>query len=163
MFSIAVIFTCVILTIFIRFIFHVRKQYNFWNEKGVPSTKPIFFFGHLKDFIFGKRHLAFILDDAYKAFPDARYVGIYDILKPNLIIKDPELVGNILIKDFSHFHDRVPASSNSHRLNHHIARLPGKSWNLIRSKLNPTFSTIKLKSMFDLMESFSDTLDSYVK
>lgn len=35
-----------------------------------------------------------------------RYHGIHQFNQPNLIVKDPELLKNILIKDFDHFSDR---------------------------------------------------------
>lgn len=163
MFTVTEIIVFIISLIFLRLVIFIRKHHNFWKERGVSSPITTFFFGHVKDYILGKRHITVILNDAYKTFPDERYVGFYSIFKPFLIIRDPELIGNILIKDFSHFHDRVPVSTISYRLDHHVAVAGGNNWKLMRNKLNPIFSTIKLKSMFDLMVSFSNTLESFVK
>ncbi|KAF7278759.1 hypothetical protein GWI33_007992 [Rhynchophorus ferrugineus] len=38
---------------------------------------------------------------------DVRYYGIYQFLKPKLIIRDPELIKSVTVKDFDYFTDHV--------------------------------------------------------
>lgn len=59
-----------------------------------------------------------------------RFIGMYGVFQPILLVRDPELVHNILAKDFDHFTDR------------------GDKWKSLRVKLSPTFTSGKLKSMF---------------
>lgn len=47
------------------------------------------------------------LDDTYKEFKGrTKAIGTYAFFVPNLLPIDPELIKNILTKDFNYFHDR---------------------------------------------------------
>lgn len=157
-----VVLIILFVTIIISILF-INNRYKHWQRRGIVGTKPTFFFGHLREFIMGKKNLAFVIDDAYKAFPEERFIGIFEFTKPNLIIKDPELIGDVLVKDFSYFHDRTIDPANTHRLNRHVGRLTGEKWNLVRTKLMPSFSTNKLKSMYSSMEQCCNILDSHLR
>ncbi|XP_011706912.1 PREDICTED: cytochrome P450 9e2-like [Wasmannia auropunctata] len=39
----------------------------------------------------------------YNYFPDAKYVGLVELFKPALFVRDPELIKDIVVKDFEHF------------------------------------------------------------
>jgi hypothetical protein len=41
----------------------------------------------------------------YKRFKNEKLVGMFQVTTPNILIRDPQLVEEILIKNFSHFHD----------------------------------------------------------
>jgi len=47
------------------------------------------------------------LKQIYEEHSDKPYVGIFSFDKPILLIRDAELVKNILVKDFQYFIDRV--------------------------------------------------------
>jgi len=44
--------------------------------------------------------------DVYKKTPNEKIVGCYMLQRPILLVRDMEIVKNILVKDFSNFHDR---------------------------------------------------------
>lgn len=71
---------------------------------------------------------------------------LYFLFRPALILCDASLIRNVLSKDFNSFHDR----GFYHNPSDPVAALfmqPGQDWKSIRSKLTPTFTTGKLKSM----------------
>jgi hypothetical protein len=39
----------------------------------------------------------------YDAFPEERFVGLYEGMKPMILIRDLELIKHVMVKDFSHF------------------------------------------------------------
>lgn len=69
--------------------------------------EPSFPFGNLKG-LGTKSHPAQVFQSLYIKLKDSgsKFVGIYSFLQPMPLIIDPELIKQILIKDFSNFDDR---------------------------------------------------------
>jgi cytochrome P450 len=90
----------------------------------------------------------------YNEHSDKPYVGIFSFDKPSLLIRDLELVKNILVKDFQNFMDRIfsfeekvePIFCNN------LLALKGKLWRHLRTKLTPVFTSRKMKMMFYLVD-----------
>ncbi|KAK7602693.1 hypothetical protein V9T40_006667 [Parthenolecanium corni] len=141
----------------------LRKLFNYWRKNGVPSTSPWTILGDLwPTFVEGKI-IAFVYNDIYKAFPNEKFVGIYDLIYPNLIVRDPELIGSILVKDFAHFQDRVTVQKRTSRLDYHLITLCGEQWKSVRTKIVPTFSPNKLKGMLPMIEYCAQAFDSQLR
>jgi cytochrome P450 family 6 len=95
------------------------------------------------------------LQRIYNEHSDKPYVGIISFDKPGLLIRDPELVKKILVKDFQTFMDRIalfegkldPLFGNS------MPMLKGQIWHHLRTKLTPVFTSSKMKMMFYLVDS----------
>lgn len=69
---------------------------------------------------------------------------------PTFVVKDPELIHQIMVKDFSHFYDRgFPMIKRDVLFSENLFNLRGQSWRSLRNKLTPTFSSGKIKHMFD--------------
>lgn len=100
--------TLILITIFIAvcvFIYlNLREKHKYFENRGVVGPKPEFFFGNLRDVFFKKRHISSCIDDIYKTYKDKeQLVGFFNVTTPYLLIIDPELVKQIVIKDFKHF------------------------------------------------------------
>ncbi len=156
-------FVLFLLPFFFAFFLYDRKKHNFWQNLGVPSLPPYILLGNLKNFIFGKKSFSQTCNDVYKSFPDQRFVGIYEFYRPRLLIRDPELVNQMLVTDFGYFMDRMLEPKRKSRLSYHLLTLTGQKWKAVRSKLAPTFSSNKLKLMYDLIYGCTELLDSHVK
>lgn len=84
----------------------VKKRYSFWTDRGFISPPSSFPFGSLKGV--GRKHNAAEgIDIVYKQFKGkTTAVGAFIFFKPTIIPIDPELFKNILVRDFTSFHDR---------------------------------------------------------
>lgn len=137
---------------------YLTWTYNYWKDRNVPFAKPVLFFGSLPGIISGKAHADMILD-IYKQFKGERYCGLFQFRQPTLMVRDPELIERILIKDFSHFEDRpLPLDPENEPLTVNLVNLKGKQWRNLRHKLTPTFTSGKLKGMFQQMCNCGDNL-----
>lgn len=58
------------------------------------------------DVMLGRKSPTDIALNQYKAMVGEKVYGTYTMGRPNLIIRDPELVKSVLVKDFHHFVDR---------------------------------------------------------
>lgn len=139
-----------------------RRNFNYWQRyPQIPSVKGKIFSGSVKDIVTFKTNFGFQLQ---KIAEDSRYeneavVGIYGLYKPALLIREPELLKAIFIKDFDLFRNRSCEAGRhdiSGTLNLFLARYP--YWREMRSKLAPVFSSRKLKYMYPLMEKVGENL-----
>lgn len=158
------LFVFLIVFLLVLVLFYVRQRQKFWQNRGIVSTTPNLLFGDISDSVWGKKQISFVFEDIYKQYPNERFVGFYEFFKPNLLIRDPQLIESMLVKDFSAFTDRVWIdSSGNNRLAKHLVLMRGKQWKDMRTKLITTFSTNKLKFMLPLMDSCAKIMDSLVK
>ncbi|XP_004523264.1 cytochrome P450 6d3 [Ceratitis capitata] len=131
----------------------IRRQYTYWERHGVVCDKAEIPFGSLKDTALGKKDTGFVFHDIYNRFK-SRYVGVYLLFKPALLIRDVELARSIEVKDFSSFHDR----GTDTLISKNLFSLRGAAWKSLRTKLTPLFSTGKLKAMLPTVNDIGDKL-----
>lgn len=86
----------------------LKHTKNYWKRNNVPYISSSLIWGNVKKIILMEQNLAsefskFYYDDKTK---DEPYVGIHIFHKPILLVKDPELIKTILVKDFNLFSDR---------------------------------------------------------
>jgi cytochrome P450 family 6 len=156
----------VIIAFFCGLYFHFIRNFNFWKKLGVPYVKPTPFVGNLKDCVLQKTTIGEQLQRIYDEHSDKSYVGIFSFDKPSLLIRDLELVKNILVKDFQNFVDR--AFSFEDKFDPLLAKitslLKGQLWRHLRTNLTPVFTSRKMKMMFYLVDTCGKELaDCLVK
>ena len=144
---------------------YLLNQYlfSYWTRHGFKQLDPKFFFGDAKPLITLKRFMGEFLQDLYQKNKDSRLVGIYVFYIPSLLVTDPKLVQDILIKDFNSFHDReMPVDEKNDPFSAHLFNLPGQKWRDLRAKLSPTFTSGKLKGMLPIMKDCGKVLENYL-
>jgi len=153
--SLTFYFTSVITAIFIGLYFYATQNFKFWHKLGVPYVKPTPFFGNLKECALQKTTIGEQLQRIYNEHSDKPYVGIFSFDKPSLLVRDLELVKNILVKDFQNFVDRIFSVEERFDplLGNILAMLKGKLWRHIRTNLTPVFTSRKMKMMFYLVDT----------
>jgi cytochrome P450 family 6 len=96
-----------------------------------------------------RKQFGYIFTDIYKKLEGHKYGGMYIFTDPRLVFLDPDLIKDILVKDFSTFHDRgLYMNEEIEPLTGHLFILPGNKWRNLRIKLTPTFTSGKMKMMF---------------
>ncbi|KMQ86496.1 cytochrome p450 9e2-like protein [Lasius niger] len=100
----------------------------------------------------------------YNYFPDAKYYGTTDLGTPAVFVRDPELIKDVLVKEFDHFHDH--RSFVDEKLDpifgKNIFSLRGDRWREMRNTLSPSFTASKMKIMFDLISKCSSDFVNYL-
>jgi cytochrome P450 family 6 len=145
----------IIAALFIGLYFYVTRNFNFWQKLGIPYVKPAPFVGNLKDCVLLKTSIAEQLQRIYRENSDKPYVGMFSFDKPSLLIRDLELVKNILVKDFQNFIDHVFTADEKIDpiFGNNLAVLKGQLWRHIRTNLTPGFTSGKTKMMFCLVDT----------
>ena len=141
--------------IFLGLYFYATRNFNFWQKLGVPYVIPTPFAGNLKECVLLKATIGQQLQRIYNEQSDKPYVGIFSFDKPSLLIRDVELVKNILVKDFQNFVDRVFSVEDKldPLFGNNLAVLRGQIWRQLRTNLTPVFTSRKMKVMFYLVDT----------
>lgn len=82
-----------------------------------------------------------------------RVVGIFDFTEPTILLRDPELVKKLVVKDFDSFQDHQSfVDENSDKLfGNSLLMMKGEKWRDMRATLSPAFTGSKMRSMFALV------------
>lgn len=83
-----------------------------------------------------------------------RYCGAYHFLTPVLILRDPDLIKQIAVKDFDHFlnHPSFLPDDVDPLWSRNLLALKDQKWRDMRSTLSPAFTSSKMKFMFSLID-----------
>ncbi|KAH8263585.1 hypothetical protein KR044_011083, partial [Drosophila immigrans] len=156
-------FAVIVLSLLLTFVLnYLRNCYTYWEQHGIPQLRPHFLFGHF--FKLNAVHNNDLLQETYDAFKGkCKVAGTYIYTRPIAVVTDLDLTKNILIKDFNNFVDRSdhPAPETVHRnpLQGHLFNLHGEQWRALRAKLSPTFTSGKIKYMFNTITDVSQQLE----
>nr|CAD7458006.1 unnamed protein product [Timema tahoe] len=147
--------TTVILIIYWKLI----VLYSYWSSKGVPNPKPKFFYGNTKEFMLKQTTQAENYQKLYNDLEGHPFGGVYQGTHPFLILRDPETIRLFMSKDFNHFTDRGFAADEKRApLSGHLFNLGGQRWKSLRVKLTPTFTSGKIKMMFNIMAECAERM-----
>ncbi|XP_055640724.1 probable cytochrome P450 9f2 [Toxorhynchites rutilus septentrionalis] len=143
----------------ILLIYHyVAKKYEYFLAKPVPCIKPTFGFGSTAPMILRNMDICSLVSKLYNAYPDASVAGFYDLMKPIYMLRDPEVIKKVAVKDFDYFMDHTPTMTNSNPddnveslFGNSLFALRGQKWRDMRATLSPAFTGSKMRHMFELV------------
>lgn len=141
-----------ILTVLTLIIVYIKTSLNYWKRHNAHSINTP---------IFNLNRANLCNDEDYKYFKKIgeKVYGIYINLTPLLILIDPNVIKNVMVKDFHAFSGRgTQYDPKEDPLSHHLLFMQGKVWKNMRVKLTPVFSSGKIKSMFDVVLRCSNIL-----
>jgi cytochrome P450 family 6 len=148
---------------------YFKITYTYWEKRGVATVKPTVPFGNFAASIISGVNPAFEMIDLYNAFKGQKIGGLYKLSGPSLLLLDPEIIKDVLVKDFDHFFSRGRVFDDEFEpLDGHLFSLSGTKWRNLRVKLTPIFTSKKMKMMFgavlecgrDLQESLQKSANS---
>uniref|UniRef100_A0A3B4H0L9 unspecific monooxygenase n=1 Tax=Pundamilia nyererei TaxID=303518 RepID=A0A3B4H0L9_9CICH len=132
--------------------------YGTFKRLGVPGPSPIPFFGTMLAYRKGFFNFD---EECHKKY--GKMWGIFDGRQPVLCITDPAMIKTILIKEcYSFFTNRRNFRLNG-PLYDAVTVAEDDQWRRIRSVLSPSFTSGRLKEMFDIMKQHSAVLISSMK
>lgn len=72
-------------------------------------------------------------------------MGIYKIFTPTLLVRDPELIKLIILKEFSNFYNNTITLDEADPIaGRNPFVLNGDKWKSVRNQLTPLFTTAKV-------------------
>ncbi|KAK5640030.1 hypothetical protein RI129_010841 [Pyrocoelia pectoralis] len=141
-----VLIIIIIILLFLVALFMLPSLYWYW--KGVDTVSPITYLAN----IFKKEPLCLILQHFYNTLKGRgkKFGGYYFLGRPIFVPTDLDLIKKMLNNDFDHFSDHIGyVDAEKNPLSLHVFNTRGCHWKKIRSKLTPSFTSVKCRTMFD--------------
>ncbi|XP_029942821.1 thromboxane-A synthase-like [Salarias fasciatus] len=127
--------------------------FSILSRCGIKHPKPIPFYGNL--FMF-RNGFYKPLNELTKTH--GRVCGYYLARRPVVVVADPDMLRQIMVRDFSSFPNRMTARFATKPMSDCLLMLKNEHWKRVRSILTPTFSSAKMKEMVPLINTAADAL-----
>jgi cytochrome P450 len=141
----------------VSYLLILKSRYEYFVRRNIPGPPPRFFFGHYLTLWNVSSYCRQIQEWTRQFGP---IYGIFEGTRPMYVVSDIDFLQEIFIKQFSMFHSR--------RTNFFLDILKSKGENLFsahanqwrrqRHVINPTFTTLKLKTMTPLMSKCIESM-----
>ncbi|CAG9827990.1 unnamed protein product [Diabrotica balteata] len=145
---------CLLTTITFLLYLLGKKKFSYWKDRNVEYIEPLFFFGNFKEVIKRNIHMTELMDDIYQRVKSKgkKYGGAYAFFTPQFIPVDLDLIKCIMQKDFWNFPNHgLIFNEEADPISAHLFNLEDDKWKDMRAKLTPTFTSGKMKMMFQTM------------
>lgn len=139
------------------------RTFNYWKTKGIKCDKPVPFFGYFATHVFAKESTSQVLENMYWKYSKEKVVGCYRYSKPELLVRDPDIIKQIFTNEFHCFYSRgflecEPDHNELETLRRNLFVVEGDMWQLLRHGTSPAFTSSKLKGMFPLIVERAERL-----
>lgn len=149
--------------VLLSFYLYMTRNFNYWKNRGVKEIQPVPFFGNITWCLFGKENPSKFLLSAYQKGEGEKMIGIYVLDKPYLVLRSPDLIRDVLVKDFNNFSNKILTGNSTDVFGgNNIFMATNPPWKKIRQKLTPVFTSGKLKNMFSLMLEICEDFDVFM-
>lgn len=151
-----------LMLIFLSVLIFAKHRNSYWTRQGIPQKTPELFFGNARRLILKQLSFGDTFQEIYQHFRSlgVPFGGFYIALKKELMVIDLDMVKQVMIKDFHHFTDRGGfVDEKNDPLTGNLFSLQGTKWKILRGKLTPTFTSGKMKMMFQTLVDTSKNLD----
>lgn len=152
----------IVLIVIVAAYYYVQNAFSYWKNRGFKSFPASFPFGNFAPAFLQKQSFSDVVEKLYHQTTEPCF-GAYAMFSPMLVVRDPEIIRAVLIKDFQYFTDRnVYIDEKKDPLSGHLFSLNGDKWRNMRTKLTPVFTSGKLKAMFATMVDCGMPLVNYM-
>ncbi|XP_066259573.1 probable cytochrome P450 6a13 [Euwallacea similis] len=130
-----------------------KWKHGYWKRKGVTQLEPEFFFGNSRGVLSGNMSIAEAALGYYRKLrkQQVKYGGVYMSYTPNFVPVDPEIIKDIMQKNFDHFNAHFPPTMVTSIFGKSLFHIGGDPWRKTRKQLSPTFTSGKMKMMFETL------------
>lgn len=134
------------------------------KKHGIVHIPPTPFLGNLGPLVRRQCHMEDVIQRVYDLEPEAKYVGMYEFTTPLIIIRDPELIKTIGVKEITNFTNHRPFVDVrvDPMLGEVLFAMQGDRWREHRTMLTSLFTSSKIKSMFVLMSDCAKIFADYL-
>ncbi|XP_018318869.1 probable cytochrome P450 6a13 [Agrilus planipennis] len=141
--------------------FYFKRAYTYWNKYDLYVVPPVIPCGSVGGIINREESFGVTLSKIYRQVKEKgeKHAGLFVLLNPLYMPLDPLIIKNIFIRDFNSFTDHaIYYNEKDDPLSANVLTLEGDDWRRIRTKLTPTFTSGKMRKMFDTIWICSDRL-----
>ncbi|EDS45901.1 cytochrome P450 6B3 [Culex quinquefasciatus] len=142
----------------------LNLHFQHWRRRNVPGPEPSVLTGNLGPTFSQTKHLAELCDEWYHEYPGEPFVGFYKVFTPGVMIRAPDLVKAVLVRDYASFsaNDFPVDAEADPLLIYNPFVVDGDRWRKSRQLLSPLYTASRMRQLFPAMERICDQLVEYV-
>lgn len=147
------------------FLYHfVWEPMNYFKRLGIEHETPLPFLGNVAAVTFRRITMPERIEQLYHRFSNVKYFGMYNLFSPLIVIRDPEVIASITVKNFDHFTDHRGFVDRKldPMMGSNLFSLRGEEWREMRKLLSPSFTSMKMKMMYHLIRDCADSFTSFI-
>ncbi|KAH8394884.1 hypothetical protein KR222_008620, partial [Zaprionus bogoriensis] len=139
-------------------------KYQTFKERGVAHDPPKPLMGNMsmQDFLGSVPGLKKQIEEHLR-YRGAKVYGQYFLRDPVFVIRDPELIKSVGVKDFDHFMNHSGVEKVETLLSKSLVQLKDRKWKEMRTILTPTFTGSKMRTMYELINACSEVGVHYIE
>lgn len=148
----------VLLILIVGYLYRLLTKNNgYFHDKPIPSMAVRPLLGSTAPLTLKKYTFGGFVEHIYNKYPSAKVFGLFDAITPIFVVRDPELIKKITIKDFDHFIDHRQLFGSGDNDSPYVLfgkslfAMIGQKWRDMRATLSPAFTGSKMRQMFELM------------
>ncbi|XP_058056469.1 probable cytochrome P450 9f2 [Anopheles bellator] len=154
-----------LVSVLVALYMYLTRNNGFFGSYAIPCLPVEPLFGSSRSLMLKRVSFQDFIRRNYERFPGARVFGMFEMLTPLFVIRDPELVKRITVKDFDHFVNHRPIfhtdndnPSSPVMLQKILIALTDQRWRDMRATLSPAFTGSKMRQMFELIVECSTSM-----
>lgn len=136
---------------------------DYFSGRNLSHKKPKFLLGDAYGVFFNVFTAPEFSKMLYNSFPSEKMYGLFDFRRPQLVVRDPDLLKQLTVKDFDHFEDHRPFFdlSRDDLFGNSLFMMKGQRWRDMRATLSPAFTGSKMRQMYPLMTECADGMTKH--
>nr|AEL88549.1 cytochrome P450 CYP6DG1v1 [Dendroctonus rhizophagus] len=151
---------------FLAALVYFKHSYRYWKVKRVPYLEPTFPLGNDEYFFTKSATFAGEAKSWYDQLKARghKFGGAWSFYRKVLVLVDPDYIRDVLTRDFHHFANRDMFANEKFDLQGcHLFNVRNSHWKPLRQKLTPTFTSGKMKMMFESVMQCCDHLVEHLE
>ncbi|XP_030079183.1 probable cytochrome P450 309a2 [Drosophila hydei] len=147
---------------------YLTWHHKYWSKRGLITAKPLTLLGTYPGLLTRKRNLVVEVQHIYNKYKGKhRAVGVFVTREPQILVLDPQLAHEILVRNFRCFKDSLTSSYMQHaKWDKYAKRNPfwasGDTWRRLRSDAQAGLSANRLKRGYAIWEQSGRKLTNYM-
>lgn len=137
-------------------------SHQHWITYGFEQIQPHLLYGNLKPYLRHNLDFGTVLRNIYKESEGLKYVGLYMIHKPALLLRDPQVIHQFLLTNFANFSTRhLYSEKEKCPLLDNMYQRSGAEWKKERELLAKAFSQVNIGEMYETI-ALTGALEHYL-
>lgn len=142
-------------------------NFNYWKKRGIIGPKPKVLFGNTPNVILQKRSVLLDIQEIYNQYKGIdKFVGIFLLRKPELLLIDPDIIHDVLVTKFKNFstNDSINVDPKVDPiLSKNPFCLTGTEWKEKRSEVTPALTVSRIKASHSIMLFVAKNMTKYIE
>ncbi|GIY16199.1 cytochrome P450 3A41 [Caerostris extrusa] len=132
---------------------YLGRNDDYWKKQGIPFLpRPNYFY---LLFTIGRKNIYEFIKDITRL---GRVVGSFEGSNPAVMVAEPDLLRDILVKDFHVFPYRRIMETGDPIADNMVSIMTGEDWKRVRTIITPAFTSKRMRQMGTIMNECSKSV-----